>query len=142
VSISDARQAQFSAPVSWPANSAFLRLRAIGRIERSTMLVSDLDAAVLEEAFESVPMVDAVADRHGNRRFGGGTRELSLKPGLEIFEERFAFHLPHGMPLITALAADLRFDCVKPGNPPQRFFGNRRRSGLGNLIKPPPPVGP
>ena len=45
------------------------------------------------------------------------------------------------MPLITALAADLRFDCVKPGNPPQRFFGNRRRSGLGNLIKPPPPVG-
>ena len=31
-----ARQAQFSAPASWPAKRAFLRFRAIGRIERST----------------------------------------------------------------------------------------------------------
>jgi hypothetical protein len=32
--------AQFSAPSSWPAKRAFLRVRACGRIERLTMLVS------------------------------------------------------------------------------------------------------
>jgi hypothetical protein len=37
---SKASTAQFSAPRSWPANSAFLRLRAIGLIERSTVLES------------------------------------------------------------------------------------------------------
>src|SRR5512147_2153430 len=40
VSISEASTAQFSAPRSWPAKSAFLRLSAMGRIERSTVLES------------------------------------------------------------------------------------------------------
>lgn len=40
VSISEARQAHTSAPSSPPANKAFLRLRAMGRIARSTALVS------------------------------------------------------------------------------------------------------
>ena len=39
-SISEAMQAQFSAPSSWPANNAFLRLSTIGRMPRSTLLVS------------------------------------------------------------------------------------------------------
>jgi hypothetical protein len=40
VSMSEARMAQFSAPSSCPANKAFLGVKACGRIERSTMLVS------------------------------------------------------------------------------------------------------
>jgi hypothetical protein len=40
VSISEAMTAQCSPPLSEPANNAFLRLSAIGRIERSTMLLS------------------------------------------------------------------------------------------------------
>ena len=40
VSISEVSTAQFSAPRSWPANSTFLRLSAIGLIERSTVLDS------------------------------------------------------------------------------------------------------
>src|SRR5512144_1971371 len=40
VSISEASTAQFSAPRSWPANRAFLRLSAIGLIERATVLES------------------------------------------------------------------------------------------------------
>jgi hypothetical protein len=40
VSISEAMTAQCSPPPSEPANNAFLRLSAIGRIERSTMLLS------------------------------------------------------------------------------------------------------
>jgi hypothetical protein len=40
VSISEAMMAQCSPPPSEPANSAFLRLSAIGRIDRSTTLLS------------------------------------------------------------------------------------------------------
>ena len=40
VSISEAMIAQLSAPSSLPANSAFLRFSAIGRMERSTILLS------------------------------------------------------------------------------------------------------
>lgn|GEM_PF-6551450 len=40
VSMSEAIIAQFSAPASCPAKSAFLRLRAIGRMVRSTVLLS------------------------------------------------------------------------------------------------------
>ena len=40
VSMSEAMTAQLAPPSSLPANSAFLRLSAIGRIERSTVLVS------------------------------------------------------------------------------------------------------
>ena len=40
VSMSEAWQAQFSAPSSLPANSAFFLPRAIPRIERSTVLES------------------------------------------------------------------------------------------------------
>jgi hypothetical protein len=40
VSISEAMTAQFSAPASWPAKRAFLRFRAMGRMVRSTVLLS------------------------------------------------------------------------------------------------------
>ena len=40
VSIKEAMQAQFSAPWSWPAKRAFLRLSTMGRTPLSTMLVS------------------------------------------------------------------------------------------------------
>jgi len=35
------------------------------------------------EAFEALPVVDSVTDRDGDRRFGGGARELHLKPSLQ-----------------------------------------------------------
>ena len=40
VSISEAMMPQLVAPASWPANSAFFRLRAMGRMDRSTALLS------------------------------------------------------------------------------------------------------
>jgi hypothetical protein len=36
---------------------------AIGRTARSTLLVSHLDATVVEETYEAVPVVEAIADR-------------------------------------------------------------------------------
>src|SRR5262249_4881118 len=41
VSMSDAAIAQFCAPMSWPAKSAFFLVRAIGLMARSTVLESN-----------------------------------------------------------------------------------------------------
>src|SRR5271170_4570749 len=41
-----------------------------------------VDPAVLEEAFEALPVVETVTDRNGDRRFGGGASELRLQPSL------------------------------------------------------------
>src|SRR5262249_15671057 len=67
----------------------------------------DLDAAVIEEAFEALPVVEAVADCDGDRRFGGSARELGLQPRLQIGNQLLAFRLAHRPPLRGAPAADL-----------------------------------
>ena len=56
---------QCSAPRSDPANKAFLRLSAIGLTARSTLNDAgvDLDAAILDEATESLPAGEHIADR-------------------------------------------------------------------------------
>lgn len=56
VSTSEAMVAQFSAPASCPANKAFFRFSAIGRMVRSTLLFVDLDAAVGEKEAKAVPV--------------------------------------------------------------------------------------
>jgi hypothetical protein len=77
-----------------------------------------------------------------NRRFGGGARELRLQSNFQRGNQRLAFGLAHRLTLRGAPAADLRFDLAQLGDPPQRFLGDRRRSGLGNLVEPSAPVGP
>src|SRR5262245_25334613 len=63
VSMSEAAIAQFCAPTSCPAKSAFLRVRTIGLIERSTV-----DAPIIKEATEPFPVIEAIADRLGKLR--------------------------------------------------------------------------
>ena len=83
VSISEASTAQFSAPRSWPANSAFLRLSAIGRIERSTVLESISMRPSSRKRIEPVPLVQGVADRLGERRFPRQFGRALLEPELQ-----------------------------------------------------------
>ena len=49
--------AQWSAPPFEPANNAFFRLSAIGRMERSTV---GLDAAIIDEARQRERITDGV----------------------------------------------------------------------------------
>jgi hypothetical protein len=44
----------------------------------------DLDPSVLEEAFEALPVVEAVAGCDGDRLFGRGARERSFEASLQI----------------------------------------------------------
>src|SRR5439155_27091682 len=72
----------------------------------------DLDPAVLEKAFKPVPVIEAVADGAGNRRFGGGALELRLQPALQLDDQRLAFRLTHRSPLGRGARADYRLELI------------------------------
>ena len=65
--------AQLSPPSSDPAKSAFLRFRAIGRIDRST--VFEVDAAIVKKVGEPVPAAKSVADCLGQFALGTNLAE-------------------------------------------------------------------
>src|ERR1700676_864857 len=72
-----------------------------------------LDAAVVEEPREPVPVVQGVADVIGNRRRGGDAGELLLEPSLERQHEGLAALLTHGASLIGAAAPDRLLDRIE-----------------------------
>src|SRR4029079_16938545 len=59
-----------------------------------------------------------------------------------FLDDGLAFDLAHRSPLLGAVAADLRFDLVEPGDAPECFFGDRGSSTFGDFVDPPPPVCP
>ena len=114
-------RAQVSAPLSEPAKSAFLRVSAIGRMERSTMFGIDLDPPVFEEAAKAVPARQRVADRLGEPGLLADQEELAAQPRLEGIEERLGFFHPDVAARVGILAADLGLDAVEFGDARERF---------------------
>jgi len=100
--------------------SAFLRLRAIGRIDRSTVLESIFDPAVVEEAREAAPVRARVANDLG---------ELALltdegEPRFELCEKRTRPFVADGAPFVRLAAADVGLDPIERGDALQRLgFG-------------------
>ena len=88
VSISEAITAQCSAPPSEPANRAFLRFSAIGRMVRSTMLVSISMRPSSRKRLRPAQREQRVADGLGELGLLADQRELALQPRLERFDER------------------------------------------------------
>src|SRR5215472_18956172 len=70
----------------------------------------ELDAAVVEEPREAVPMVQGVADVLGDGGLGRDASELLLEPGLECRHERLAALLAHRAALIGTAAPDRLLD--------------------------------
>jgi hypothetical protein len=66
----------------------------------------DLDPPVLEEAFQALPVVEAVVDS-SDRRFGGSACELRLQLRLQIGNPLLAFRLAHRPTLLGTPATDL-----------------------------------
>ena len=62
-----------------------------------------LDATVVEQTGEPVPVVQGIADVFGDRRLGGDARELLLKPGFKRQHQRPALFLPHRAAIGTGL---------------------------------------
>src|SRR5712671_2325001 len=67
----------------------------IGRMPRSTMLMVEFDASVVEEADEPFPMVQTITKFVGDPGLARDARQLMLEPGPERHDERFALFLAH-----------------------------------------------
>jgi hypothetical protein len=89
-----------------------------------------LDAAVVEEPREPVPVVQGVADMLGDRRLARDAGELLLEPGLERQHERLAARLSDGAALIGAAASDRLLDGIEGGDARKRLAGDRRRAAF------------
>jgi transposase-like protein len=95
----------------------------------------ELDAAVIEEPREPVPMVQGVADVLGDSSLGRDAGELLLEPGLERYHKRLAALLAHRAALIGAAAPDRLLDGIQGGNALERLAGDRRGTPLRDVVE-------
>src|SRR4051794_75557 len=96
VSIGEAMTAQCSPPPSEPANRAFLRLSAIGRMARSTTLES---ISMRSSAMKCVSRPNATAHIGWPPRVSNQTK-LGAQPGFELVGDRPALLLADGATLV------------------------------------------
>lgn len=109
---------------------------------RSSAHGYDLDAAVIDEAFEALATFQAIADGLGERAFLRQFFEPLFQPREEFSDERFSFGLACGAAFVGGAAADVFFDGVKRSDALERFFGDRRRAAFGVVEEVAPPMRP
>src|SRR6516164_11647333 len=85
----------------------------------------ELDAAVIEEASEPVPVVQGIADVFGDRRFAGDTCELLFEPGFERQHQRFALFLPHCAAVAGTATPDRLLDRIEGSDALESLAGDR-----------------
>jgi len=66
-------------------------------------------------------------------RTAGQARQHCLEPGLQCLDERAGLLLPSGAVLVGTGAANVGFDPVQFGDPPQSLGGGRRRRARGGI---------
>src|SRR5215471_14018060 len=90
----------------------------------------EFDAAVCKKEAEPLPVPQRITDRFGEGRFGREAREFAFEPWPHRVDQRPALGLADAGALAGWAAADEGFDLVELGDPPQRFGGDRRTSGV------------
>jgi hypothetical protein len=85
----------------------------------------DLDAAVVEEAGQTFPAREGVADRLGELGLLADQTELLAQPGFEIGDGSAAIFLTHCAALVGRPATDGILDPVELGDAPERLAGTR-----------------
>jgi hypothetical protein len=130
VSISDAIVAQCSVPPSEPANSAFFRLSAIGRIERSTALLS---SSMRPSSMKRVPP-NARAHSGWPRDYGDSAQiaaaasQTSMNSkSLRIFRNRVKPRIKN-IPLPPLAKSPLS---LRPSTPARGAYRDRHGRGVG-----------
>lgn len=103
---------------------------------------ADLDAAVGEEAGQTLPARERIADGFGDRGLLRDGGQLHLEPGLQRFGQGQASRLARGAPRIGVAAAQVAFDGIEFGDASERLCGDRRVATLGDLVKAAPDMRP
>src|SRR5271166_812267 len=101
-----------------------------------------LDASVVREQDEAVPVVKSIANGLGHFGAAGNEGQGLFDPGLELIEERPAPGLADLAARFGAFSADGLFDFVKRCDLNECLFGERRVAANGDLVEPPPQMGP
>ena len=88
------------------------------------------DAAIVQEADETLPARQRVPDRFGERASSRQQRKLRLEPFVQGLDDWLGARATNRKPLRRRLTVSVRFHSVEFADPAQRLDGNRRVRGL------------
>ena len=93
------------------------------------------DAAVVQEAGQTMPARQRVPDRFGERAASRQQRKLRLEPGAQGVDDRLGARATNRKPLRRRLTVSVRFDGVEFADPAQRLDRDRRVRGLRHVVE-------
>ena len=95
----------------------------------------EFDAAIMQEARQSVPARECVADRFGNRAAAWYKRKLHFEPKPHRIDDGLGTIVASRKPVPRRLTANVGFNGVKIGDPTERFGRDRRVGCLRYLVE-------
>ena len=102
----------------------------------------DLDAAVVDEELQTLPVVSEVGELLAGARLRRQLRAGLGEPVAEGQDQRLGAFLPDSPAPLGSLAHDLGLDPAELGDPAQAFRGDRRGVLIEQLAQLPPAVRP
>src|SRR5215475_12922915 len=102
----------------------------------------ELDATIIKEADEPIPMVEAITDDIGKRRTLGYFCKVPLQPWLQRLDNRLRPRLALGTTHIRGATADLLLYRIELGDANERLRRDRRIATGVDLVELPPEVAP
>jgi hypothetical protein len=102
----------------------------------------EIDAAVIEEAGQALPVLERITDGLRDRSLGRDAAELSLEEAFERFAMWRGLLAAYGDSLLGVLASDGLFDPIECGNAHERLRGNGGVAFPGDLEEAAPDMRP
>ncbi len=93
------------------------------------------NAAIVQEARQTVPTGERVPDRFRKRAAAGHACKLRLKPGLQGLHDRLREGAPLSEPMGRRLPTNAGFNGIELTDPAQGFRRYGRTGGLGNFVE-------
>src|SRR5450631_2090744 len=95
----------------------------------------EFDAAIMQEARQSVPARECVADRFGNRAAAWYKRKLLFEPEPHRLDDALGAIAASREPVPRRLAANVGFNGIEFGDPAECFGRDRRVGCLRHLVE-------
>ncbi len=138
----EAQHDQLTPPSSLPSNRLFFSAQDHWADRTFDGVGVEVNAAIVEKAYQSIPVVQRIVDRVRGGAAGRQFRQLRLEPPTQVFDERPTLSLAHHPPGIRGVAANARLDLVECRDAPERLGGDRRGVGLGKVVEAAPHMAP